>query len=58
VVELGGEPLVATAARVEVHCTGQEGTEALAVIEHAKANCTVANSLRAGLPVSFSTQQG
>lgn len=52
-VELGGEPLLATAAHVRVHCTTADGADATSIIEHAKANSTVANSLNAGIQVSF-----
>jgi len=57
-VELGGEPLLATEARVEVICTDAEGSQAATVIDRAIAVCTVANSLRSGVPVAFSPQSG
>lgn len=52
-VDLAGEPLRATAAHLRVRCTTVDGNDATAVIEHAKANSTVANSLKAGIQVSF-----
>jgi organic hydroperoxide reductase OsmC/OhrA len=52
-VELVGEPLLVTAAHLHVRCTAADGSDASSVIEHAKANSTVANSLKGGIPVSF-----
>ena len=52
-LDLGGEPLVATAARLKVVCEGADGAEASTVIERAKSICTIANTLRRGLPVEI-----
>jgi len=52
-VELGGEPLLATGATLAVSCETADNSDPGAVIERAKAICTVANSLRAGMTVSF-----
>ncbi|KQY13899.1 OsmC family protein [Rhizobium sp. Root482] len=52
-VELGGTPLVATAASMRVECDTLDGSDPRHVIEKAQAVCTVANSLRAGLAVSI-----
>jgi organic hydroperoxide reductase OsmC/OhrA len=48
-----GEPLVASAAEMVVDCRLEDGGDPAALIERAKAQCTVANSLRAGLPVTI-----
>jgi organic hydroperoxide reductase OsmC/OhrA len=52
-VELGGEPLLVTAARLHVRCALADGSDSSSLIENAKANSTVANSLKGGIPVSF-----
>jgi organic hydroperoxide reductase OsmC/OhrA len=52
-VELGGEPLLATGATLGVHCEMADGSDASSIVEQAKDVCTVANSLRAGVPVQF-----
>jgi organic hydroperoxide reductase OsmC/OhrA len=52
-LEFEGQPLVATAARMEVHCTMKDGSDPKAVFEHARANCTVSNSLRQGVAVEI-----
>ena len=52
-LDLDGEPLVATAARMKVVCEGADGAEASTVIERAKSICTIANTLRRGLPVEI-----
>ena len=52
-VELDGEPLLATAATLAVACETADNSDPVIVIEQAKANCTVANSLRAGMAVNF-----
>jgi len=50
---LEGEPLVATAAIMTVRCSIAGDGSATELIERAKAVCTVANSIRKGLPVSI-----
>jgi organic hydroperoxide reductase OsmC/OhrA len=55
-VELGGKPLLATAATLAVACETSDGSDPAAVIERAKTICTVANSLRAGVAVNFTSR--
>jgi organic hydroperoxide reductase OsmC/OhrA len=55
-VELSGVPLLATSAVMNVRCDRADGSSAENVIERAKAICTVANSLRAGVHVSIETE--
>lgn len=52
-VELEGQPLVASAATLEVSCQTADGSDPRAVIERAKSICTIAHSLRKGFPVAF-----
>lgn len=52
-LELDGDPLVATAARMEVKCTMRDGSDAQPVVEKAKATCMVSNSMRRGIPVTI-----
>jgi len=52
-VELGGEPLLATGATLSVFCEMADGSDAKPIIARAREVCTVANSLRAGVPVEF-----
>ncbi|CAN7250090.1 OsmC family protein [Bosea sp. LjRoot237] len=52
-VELEGSPLLTTAATMSVACEKQDGSDAAAVIEKAKAICMVANSLGRGFPVAI-----
>jgi organic hydroperoxide reductase OsmC/OhrA len=54
-IELNGAPLLATSAALTVACETLDGSDPQAVIEAAKAACMVANSLRAGVPVSIDT---
>ena len=56
-VELGGDPLLAIGAEMSVRCDRADGSIAEEVIERAKTICTVANSLRAGVPVSINTRR-
>jgi len=51
VVELEGEPILATAATMAVSCTMPDGSSADAIIEKAKAACMAINSLTRGFPV-------
>jgi organic hydroperoxide reductase OsmC/OhrA len=53
-IELEGDPLVAKRAEMTVSCELADGACPEAVIERAKARCTVAHSLRAGLEVVIS----
>lgn len=50
---LGGEPLLVTRAALHVRCATASGGDAAAVLARARANCTVANSLRPAFPVLF-----
>lgn len=50
-IELGGEPLVATAATMTVTCRTAGGEDAAEVVERARKTCMVSNSLRQGVPV-------
>ena len=51
-VELEGDPLIATAATMEVSCKTLDGSDPEAIIERAKSTCMVSNSLRQGIPIS------
>jgi organic hydroperoxide reductase OsmC/OhrA len=53
-LDLAGEPLVATHAVVAVHCALASGADPAPLLERAEARCTIANTLRAGMEVSFS----
>ena len=52
-IELSGDPLLVTSARVSVQCelSNQGSTDLL--LETARQRCTVANSLRNGVEVAF-----
>lgn len=50
-VELDGDPLIVQRAELEVACELADGGDPAPVIERAKARCTVAHSLRAGMDV-------
>lgn len=52
-VTLAGEPLLATGALMTVRCETLDGSDASPVIERAKQNCMVSNSLRQGVPVTI-----
>ena len=54
-LELGGDPLVATAAQLTVDCSMADGSDPLAVVEQAKSNCFVGNTLMQSVPVEIST---
>lgn len=54
-LELDGAPLIATRASMEVACERSDGSDPAPVIERARTISTVANSLRAGIPVEIST---
>ncbi|MFE0016515.1 OsmC family protein [Mesorhizobium sp. NPDC059054] len=55
VLELDGEPLLATAATMKVTCETLDGSDPQAVIDRAAADSTVSNSLRRGFPVGIET---
>ncbi len=52
-VELEGDPLITTAATMEVSCSVLDGSDPRPIIEKAKASCMVSNSLARGIPVSI-----
>ncbi|HEV7368970.1 OsmC family protein [Arenibaculum sp.] len=52
-VTLEGDPLLATAATMEVSCETLDGTDAGDVVERAKRSCMVSNSLNRGVPVTI-----
>lgn len=52
-VEFSGEPVRATNARLAVDCKLADGSDPSRLIELAKADTTIGNSLRAGIPVSI-----
>ena len=54
-VELEGDPLITTAATMEVSCETLDGSDPQRVIESAKTTCMVSNSLRQGFPVTIQT---
>lgn len=52
-LELQGEPLVATSARMSVVCSTLDGSDPAEVIDLAKKSCMVSNSLSRGVPVTI-----
>ena len=52
-VNLEGDPLIATSARMEVNCTMPDGSDPAAIVEKAKAITMVSNSLARGFPVAI-----
>jgi organic hydroperoxide reductase OsmC/OhrA len=55
-VGFGGEPLVATEAIMTIACELFEGADAAELLNRAKARCTIANTLNAGVPVTMEFQ--
>lgn len=53
-LELTGEPLVATAARMSVDCSMADGSDPAAVVERARTSCFVSNTLSRGVSVDIS----
>lgn len=53
-IDFEGEPTRATAARMEVDCKLGDGSDPAELIERAKADTTIGNSLRAGIPIEIS----
>ena len=51
-VDLEGEPLITTAATMNVSCEMLDGSDPQRIIDRAKATCMVTNSLRHGIPVT------
>ena len=52
-IDFDGDPLVATNARLKVECELADGRRADELLDMARQRCTVANSLRRGLDVTF-----
>ena len=52
-VDFAGQPTLATGARMTALCTLADGSDPTRLLEQARARCTIANSLRAGVPVSI-----
>ena len=52
-LDLEGEPLIVTAARMKVACETTDGSDPRPVIEEAKADSTVSNSIIRGFPVTI-----
>lgn len=57
-LDLEGEPLVVTAARMTVVCETVDGSDPALVIEAARADSTVSNSVARGFPVTIQTNRG
>jgi len=53
-LDLAGEPLVATSARMSVDCRMADGSDPAKVIEQAKSSCFVSNTLMRGVSVDIS----
>jgi len=54
-VELEGDPLITTAALMDVSCTTLNGSDPHVVIDKAKASCMASNSVTRGFPVTVRT---
>jgi organic hydroperoxide reductase OsmC/OhrA len=52
-IELEGSPPIATSAELVVRCQLASGADPEPLLERAKARCTIANSLRAGVEVAI-----
>jgi organic hydroperoxide reductase OsmC/OhrA len=52
-IDFGGEPTVAREIEMRVNVTLAGGGDPSALIERAATGCTIANTLRAGVPVSI-----
>ncbi len=52
-VDFGGTPSRAIGARMDVDCALADGADSAALIAEARARTTIANSLRAGVPVAI-----
>ena len=57
-VDFDGDPVRATHARLTVDCTLADGSDPSQLIELAKADTTIGNSLREGFPVSIGGKSG
>lgn len=52
-LELSGEPLVATSARMLVHCATIDGSDPSPIVERARRSCMVSNTLARGMDVTI-----
>ena len=52
-VELNGDPLITTGANMQVSCETTDGSDPNVIIDRAKANCMVSNSVSKGFPVTI-----
>lgn len=52
VLELAGEPLIATGARLDVSAETTDGSDPRAVVDAARVDSTVSNSVARGFPVA------
>ena len=52
-VVLEGDPLLTTAAMMEVSCSVLDGSDPWPIIEKAQTSCMVSNSIARGIPVSI-----
>ena len=52
-IHFDGDPLLASSAEVQVQCQLADGVDPDDLIERATARCTVANSLKSGVKVTF-----
>jgi organic hydroperoxide reductase OsmC/OhrA len=53
-IDFAGDPVRATDVRMTVECTLADGSDPSQLIERAKADTTIGNSLRSGIPVEIS----
>jgi len=54
-IDFDGDPVRATNVRMSVDCKLADGSDPSDLIERAKADTTIGNSLRDGIPVQIST---
>ncbi|NNF79252.1 MAG: OsmC family peroxiredoxin [Rhizobiales bacterium] len=52
-IELDGDPLITTAATMEVDCTTLDGSDPSAIVNKARSSCMVSNSISRGVPVTI-----
>jgi organic hydroperoxide reductase OsmC/OhrA len=55
-VDFGGQPTTATDARMTVVCKLADDADPAELIARAKARCTIANTLRVGVPVAIESE--
>jgi len=51
-VELEGDPLITTAATMDISCSVLDGSNPKAIVDKAKSSCMVSNSISRGFPVT------